>query len=182
MRQWIKEHLPKPQIFTEKLANYPRLRARLSDPNLWKLSRRPVARAVAAGLFINFIPIPFQLIMAVIAAVICRANLPLTVLLTLINNPFTFVPINYFIYRFGKWILARDFYGNGFTHFTWHLETLQSAWMSFKIWLPLFGKAYFLGLFILAFGSAIIGYFLADLCWRIDVYRRLWIRKRPKKI
>lgn len=181
MRRWLNKHLPKPSFFTEKLANYPRLATKLADPNLWKLNRRSASRGVAVGLFVTFVPIPFQLIMSALAAVLCRANLPIAVILSVINNPFTFVPINYFIYRLGKKVFLEDFHSNGFTHFSWQLQTFQSAWDSFKLWLPQFGKEYFIGLFIVTFGSAIIGYVLTDLIWRIEVNIRLYIRNKKRK-
>ena len=36
----------------------------LHDPNLWHLNRRSVSGGVAVGLFMTFVPVPFQMFFA----------------------------------------------------------------------------------------------------------------------
>lgn len=182
MVQWLKKWLPKPEFFYRRLAHHPRLAKLLSDPNIWRLNRRSATRGVAVGLGIAFIPIPLQLVLSALTAVLCRAYLPLALILSMINNPFTFVPINYFIYQLGVQVLQREFRGQDFTHFTWHLETLHSTWTSLLFWLPQFGKAYFLGLGIVIVSAPLLGYLLTDICWRIDLSRRLYRRNKRRQM
>lgn len=178
MRKWLKQHLPKRETFKNhrRLQGFGKV---LTDPNLWHLNRRSASRGVAVGLFVTFLPIPFQLLMSAGAAIICRANLPLAVILSVINNPFTFVPINYFIYRLGKGIL-REQSKNGFVDFKWQIDSISHAWSSFLIWLPQFGKAYFLGLGITLIVAPLVGYFLTIFCWHLDVRFRLWQRNKKR--
>lgn len=180
MRKWLKTHLPKHDTFK----NHPRLQRFgkiLADPNLWHLNRRSASRGVAVGLFVNFLPIPLQIIMSIFGAVLCRANLPLTVLMSLINNPFTFVPINYFIYRLGKFFLF-EHAENGFTYFKWNLDSIVDVWSSFMLWLPQFGAAYFLGLIIVLIIAPVSGYFLTIFCWHLDVRWRWWRRNQKRRL
>jgi uncharacterized protein len=49
----------------------------LHDANLWHLNRHSASGAFAVGLFMAFIPLPFQMIFAAGAAILFRVNLPL---------------------------------------------------------------------------------------------------------
>ena len=78
----------------------------LYNPNLWSLNRHSAAGAFAVGLFIAFIPLPSQMIMASGVAILCGVNLPLSVALVWVSNPITMPFLFYFAYRIGAWILA----------------------------------------------------------------------------
>ncbi|GAL10123.1 hypothetical protein JCM19233_1100 [Vibrio astriarenae] len=58
----------------------------LYNPNLWCLNRRSASGAFAVGLFMAFMPLPSQMIMAAGAAIMCSVNLPLAVALVWISN------------------------------------------------------------------------------------------------
>lgn len=77
----------------------------LYNPNLWCLNRRSAAGAFAVGLFIAFVPLPSQMIMAAGVAILCGVNLPLSVALVWISNPITMPVLFYFAYRVGAWLL-----------------------------------------------------------------------------
>ena len=67
----------------------------LHDPNIWHLNRRSASMAVFIGLFIAFVPLPSQMLMAAVLAVLLRVNLPLSVLLVWVSNPITMPPLFY---------------------------------------------------------------------------------------
>ncbi|MEJ2691725.1 MAG: DUF2062 domain-containing protein, partial [Candidatus Thiodiazotropha sp.] len=78
----------------------------LHDANLWHLNRHSASGGFAVGLFMAFVPLPFQMVFAAAAAIIFRVNLPISVVLVWITNPITIPPIFFFAYRIGTLILG----------------------------------------------------------------------------
>lgn len=143
----------------------------LHDPNLWHLNRRSVAGAFAVGLFMAFVPVPFQMVFAAALAILFRVNLPIAVALVWVTNPVTMPPVFYFAYKVGQWVLDTP-------HVPMHFE-LSWEWLRtdmLRIWRP-----FLLGCFILASGSALLGYVGMRLFWRIHVIRRLERKRRRAK-
>jgi uncharacterized protein (DUF2062 family) len=62
-------------------------------PWLWVAHRRRVAMGVAVGLAIGVIPLPTQMLVAAVFAIVFRANVAAAVAATWLTNPFTLVPI-----------------------------------------------------------------------------------------
>src|SRR3954451_4553803 len=94
---WLKRHIPT----RETIHRYRILRPfaqHLSDPALWRMTRRSVPRAVALGLGIGVI-IPFMhTVIAALLAIPLRANVAITAAFTLLVNPLTYAPIYYGCY------------------------------------------------------------------------------------
>src|SRR5690606_28899895 len=80
----------------------------LHDPNLFHLNRHSVSVAFLAGIFIAFLPIPGQMPIAAVAALLLRCNLPLTVALVWITNPVTMPPIFFACYQLGRWMMQME--------------------------------------------------------------------------
>ena len=59
------------------------------EPNLWHINRYSVSMAFFVGLSLAFVPVPGQMLIAALAAVVLRCNLPLSVGLVWITNPLT---------------------------------------------------------------------------------------------
>lgn len=78
----------------------------LYNPNLWCLNRRSAAGAFAVGLFMAFVPLPSQMIMAARLAIVLGVNLPLSIALVWITNPITMPVIFYFTYKLGAWLMG----------------------------------------------------------------------------
>ena len=96
----FKRYAPDPQAVRE----HKHLRvfaAFLHDPNLFHLNRRSVSGAFAAGLFWAMIPIPVQMLAAALTAITVRINLPISVALVWVTNPFTMPAVFYFNYLVG---------------------------------------------------------------------------------
>ena len=81
-----------------------RLQNHLHHPRLRHLNWRSVAGATALGMFVAFLPIPLQMVAVSLGAVAFRVNLPLSLSLIFITNPFTMGPVFYFCYRLGTWL------------------------------------------------------------------------------
>ncbi|MFO8002958.1 DUF2062 domain-containing protein [Thioalkalivibrio sp.] len=148
----------------------PRLRA----PDLWHLNRRSVAGAFAVGLFVAFLPIPMQMLLAAAIAIWLRVNLPISVLLVWISNPLTMPPIFYTAYRIGRWILDEP-------RRSLRVE-MTMDWLTgdlLTIWKPLLT-----GSLVLAVLASAIGYLVIRVLWWFSVMerlkvRRLRLRRRP---
>lgn len=140
----------------------------LHDPNLWHLNRRSVAGAFAVGLFIAFLPIPFQMVAAAAVAILVRVNLPISVLLVWITNPLTMAPIYYSAYHLGRRVL--DLPRERVT-IEWSLEWFTHEMLI--IWKPLLT-----GSLIFSVAAALIGYVAIRLLWRLHILRRIGWRKR----
>ena len=80
----------------------------LHDPNLWHLNRRSASGAFAVGLFVAWVPVPFQMLLGAIGAILFRVNLPLSAALVWVSNPLTMPPLFYFAYLVGGWLLSRQ--------------------------------------------------------------------------
>ncbi len=142
----------------------------LHNPNLWHLNRESVARAFAIGLFMAFVPIPFQMIPATAFAIFFHANLPISVALVWISNPVTTAPIFYFCYLVGTWILGAPAQDIQF-EMTW--EWLTSGFLA--IWQP-----FLLGCFFVSTVLSVTGYFAMHGFWRWHVVRS-WERRKKRR-
>ena len=142
----------------------------LHDPNLWHLNRHSVSGAFAVGLFMAFVPLPFQMIFAAAAAIFFRVNLPLSVALVWITNPITIPPMFYFAYRIGTLITGDKVALQPF-HFS--LEWIEHAGVDILI--PLM-----VGSLVCAIVSSIVGYSLILWIWRWRVVEKWKSRKHAE--
>ncbi len=170
MKNFFKRSLPP----VSQIKSHPKLQflgTLLHEPNLWHLNRRSLAGGMAVGLFIAFVPSPMQMLLAATVAIYFRVNLPLSVSLVWITNPLTMLPIYYFGYKLGTVLLGQPALE---TEFSLSQDGLfQMLWHS---WQPLL-----LGCFVLSSLSALTGYLLVNLLWRLQV-GRLWRERRENRI
>lgn len=141
----------------------------LHDPNLWHMNRRSVSGAFAIGLFLAFLPVPGQMVLAALMAVLLRVNLPISVMLVWLTNPLTIGPIFYFAYKLGQMILGDPVIAleTQQVGLEWFIEDLE------RIWQPLL-----LGSLLLATFFSIAGYLGMRLFWRLHVIKRWKDRRR----
>lgn len=166
MRDWIKEHLPTKETIREQKSLGP-VRDWLLEPELWHLHRRSVSGAVLIGLFCAFLPVPFQMVIAGLLAVFTRCNVPVSVALVWITNPFTFAPIFFFSYKLGAWLLNKDL-----AHIEWEFS-LHWFWST----MAAIGAPLLLGSVICGWVSGLIGFVLSRWLWRRHIMRR-WRRRQ----
>ncbi|KXJ50632.1 MAG: ATP-binding protein [Neptuniibacter sp. Phe_28] len=131
----------------------------LHEPNLWHLNRKSVARAFFVGLFCAFLPIPLQMLVAAVIATVVRSNLPISVSLVWLTNPFTMPPIFYFNYLVGHFLIGDS---GSSIHFEMSMEFLESSLS--HIWWPLLLGSVLSGLF---FG--VVGFFTIHGLWTWNV-------------
>lgn len=139
--------------------------------NLWHINRYSTSMAFFVGLFLAFLPLPGQMIIAACAAVLLRCNLPLSVGLVCITNPLTAPAIFYLAYSVGALLIDVPVEALEFTlSIEWLQERLETVWR------PLLLGCLLCGLF---FGS--VGYFVVNVLWRIRVVRQWRKRKRLRR-
>ena len=138
------------------------------ESNLWHINRYSASMAFFVGLFLAFIPVPGQMLLAALAAVVLRCNLPLSVGLVWLTNPLTVPAIFFLSYQVGALLIdvpVED------VQFELTMEWFSSGLA--MVWKPLVVGCLLCGLF---FGS--LGYFIVNVLWRYRVARQ-W-RKRKK--
>ncbi len=154
-RRFIQRYMPDHQMIRDH-RHLKFLGTLLHDRNLWHLNRHSVAGACFVGLFVAFIPIPFQMVLAALFAIAFQVHLPISVGLVWVTNPFTMPPIFYFAYRLGCWIISQPV---GDFHVELSIDWLMTGLVD--VWQPLF-----VGSSVLAFISAVLGYAGMRLFWR----------------
>lgn len=168
-RKLIKRLLPP----KETLARHRHLRLLgdwIHDSNLWHLNRDSTSLAMFVGIFVAFLPIPMQMPVAAMGALLFRCNLPLSVALVWITNPLTIPPMFYGAYKLGAVLLNIE------------PRALQPAlslvWLTQEIatiWKPLL-----LGSLVCGTVFGAIGFGSIRLIWRIAVVRRWRQRARDR--
>ena len=134
----------------------------LHNPALWHMNRHSVAKGFAVGLFFAWVPVPFQMVLGAAGAILCHANLPLSVALVWITNPVTIPPMFYGAYKVGAMLL-----GEQVQHFDMELSIEWVKQEMLMIWEP-----FLLGCFVVAVASSVIGYFGIQIAWRWMVMHR----------
>ena len=143
----------------------------LHDPNIWHLNRRSASGAFAVGLFVAWVPVPFQMLLGAIGAIVFRVNLPLSVALVWVTNPLTMPPMFYFAYVLGTWILGDTASG----HIAFELSYEWLANELVVIWEP-----FLLGCLILALASSLGGFLVIRGLWRLHLVNHYRNRKQRR--
>ena len=105
LRRWLRR-LPRKAAI--RRANLPQWVKTLAQKSwyMWSFQRGPVARAIYFGSVLALLPLfGIQFPLAVLLSWAVRANLPLTMVLQLLTNPFTIVPVYGFTYLVGYTVM-----------------------------------------------------------------------------
>lgn len=180
MHDFFPTPIPMPKKFFKRLTpsaetikNHPSLQRFahwLHDANLWHLNRYSVSLATFIGVFAAFVPLPSQMPIALVLAIWWRANVPISVALVWLTNPFTSPPIFYGTYKLGNWLLQREPLE---LHFEVSLDWLGSQ--IGHIWAPLL-----LGSLTAGIVTGLIGAALVRISWRVHVGLRWAARKKAR--
>jgi uncharacterized protein (DUF2062 family) len=169
---WIRSHIPT----RETIHHYRVLRPfarHLSRPELWRMTRRSVPRAVALGLGIGVIIPIMHVVIAALLAIPTRANVAIAAAFTLVVNPLTIPPMYYAAYRIGSWELhhdARLVNPDVAEHVSGELGR-------FLFWIHEASGPVAFGVLTIAAAAALGGYFVSALLWRTWLASR-WRRRR----
>lgn len=139
------------------------------QPELWAMNRNSIARGFAIGLFSAFLPMPFEMLVAIYLAIILRGNVIFASSLVWISNPFTWVPLYTPCYLLGAWLIRLD-------------PIDITAMTTFKLDLSL-GYHYvalWLGCLIIGTLLSTSSYLLIKFIWRNQV-RAEWQQRKEKR-
>ena len=176
---WLRRQWPKMPTREEMESNkyLAPIAHRFGRSELWRFTRRSVPRGVALGLFAGFIIPVGQIFLAAFLALPLRANVPTAALLTFLTNPFT-VPFWLMVANeVGAFVLHVDSVTGGLAQ----SELDSGRWRDFG-WFQLLegvGVTAF-GFVVLSVVSAVIGYVLSGLVWRVLVSRK-WSRRPARR-
>jgi uncharacterized protein (DUF2062 family) len=137
---------------------------------LWHFNRHSLNKAVYIGVLSAFFPLPGQMLLALIGALIFRANVPMALGLTWITNPVTSLPVFYAGYYVGAKILdvpmiSLRLIGSMIADFSlWALSDGANPFITYKGTVSL--TAFCLGLTILAIVSSIVCGLAFKAIWR----------------
>lgn len=169
-KRFLQRIMPDPnQLKTNRNLRF--LHRWLQDGNIWRLNRRAAAGAFAVGLFIAFVPLPSQMILAAVGAILLRVNLPLSVALVWVSNPLTMPPLFYFCYRVGASILRTPA-----EHFSFHL-----SWEWLVTTMAHIGPPFLLGCLVCGLFSGLIGYVMISQLWKFSTIRKYQKRRRLRR-
>ena len=145
----------------------------LDDAYLFHLNERSVPGGVAVGLFCAWIPMPFQMLIAVPIAVLLRVNVPLSVMLVWVSNPFTMAPMFYFAYVIGIWVSGEKIITDQFqSSMNWLIHQLHYI-----------GEPLLLGCLIMGVACSVFGYLVTRLLWnkRLSRLLKLLIQRHQRE-
>lgn len=180
LNSWIRSQAPSRESFERSRFLRP-FAQRVFHPALWRFTRRSVPRGVALGLLVGiFLLIPgIQIAGAALLALPFRANIPLAAAMTFLSNPAT-----------TPFILVASIYvgnsalnmGADVTQFEALIERNAplSAWADWLV--SSAAPAMLTGLFLIALLSAVIGYVIAAVSWRIWLSRKWKTRAHRKRV
>lgn len=172
-RRWLQEKLPSHDQLHEHLgmatsdthafsAQLQWVKKKIADPMLWHLNRRSVAGAVAVGLFIGWLPIPMQMLVAALLAAVLRVHVPVSVVLVWFSNPITFPALLYAAWYVGSSILGTPMIASPLSmNVSDLLQATLHAWPEI-----LFGSVFCATVF------AVLGYFTTNAIWRFVAIRK----------
>jgi uncharacterized protein (DUF2062 family) len=165
-KKLIQRFMPKPETLREH--KYLRMFGTLlHKPNLWVLNRKSAPGAFAVGLFVAWIPMPFQMVVAAGFAIIFNVNLPVAVALVLITNPLT-MPIMFY----GAYLLGAKILGHKAQAFQF-----EASWAWIEASVSTIGPPFLVGCLALGIISALVGFIVIKSMWRYSVLFKWQKRK-----
>ena len=133
------------------------LGASVLNRSVWKPERHAVATGVAIGLAVAMLPpIPIQMLLAAVIAVVLRANIPMAAASCWLSNPVSWAPILMLQRSIGDWMLQPG----EFDALHPNIHTVRCT---------------ALGAVVMAMILAPLGYFLVYTLW--DTVR--WLARKP---
>ena len=181
-KKFIKSRIPTPERISA-LPGIHRLGPRITEPNLWYINRKSISGAIFWGIICAWIPFPAQMLVASICAIAFRVNLPLSITITWLTNPFTLIPIFYSSYCLGSFIFGLPILNlteikQVAVHFSTGMFSDAAPLATTYVFSM---RALLVGLVVEALIVATISYFIVQLLWRCHVMHEWKKRQIARK-
>jgi len=124
----------------------------LHKKEIWSLSRKKVLGGVFIGVFITFIPMPFQMVLVALLAILLNVNLPIPMTLIWLSNPLTMPFIYYFEYELGNILLNKQ-------------DAIEFSFESMQENLSLIALSLYSGAFVLCSILSVVCVFILNILW-----------------
>lgn len=128
-------------------------------PEYLSTNRKMVARAVLLGLFIAFIPMPFQMLLVLAFVPFFKFNVPIGLAMCWLSNPLTMPPMYYVEYLTGSFILGMKPEPVEMT-LEWFSHNMDN------IFIPLYA-----GTAVFSVVGSLLAYWAVNHFWRSSVHR-----------
>ncbi|HET7316279.1 MAG TPA: DUF2062 domain-containing protein [Sphingomicrobium sp.] len=172
---WITRHIPRRETVHEHRLLRPFAR-HLAKPELWRMHRRSVPRAVAIGLGVGIV-LPFMhMIIAALLAIPFRANVAIAAAFTLLINPITIPAMYYLAYRTGMWELHAD----AVVMNPAAAQQASGELAHLLFWAREASGPIALGIVTLAIAAAVTGYSVTAIIWRLWLVSKLRHKRRAR--
>ena len=179
MKRFLRDKLPKPEsILANKYLAW--LAPWLGHPRLWHMHRHSVALGVAIGIITGLLPGPVQILLAILVAIPCRANVLAAAAATFYTNPFTFIPLYMLAYSIGTLVTGESMAALTTPELTFSWLAPWQMIPGMFAWFAQLGHTLFIGLAIQASVLALIGYGATMLIWRV-VVGKMWRTRHQRK-
>ena len=170
---WMAAHVPTRESMERNRFLRP-VAHRILAPSLWRFTRRSVPRGVALGMVTGILCPVAHMPLAAVLAFPVRANVPVAVGVTLLNNPVTVPPLWWLAYHIGRSVLRFDRVVPGSPVAT--SVTANAGWLHWLV--AQGGPATIVGLMVIAAGAAVGGYFATAFIWRWRIAHKWRTRHR----
>ena len=128
------------------------LLSRVAHSHFFSFQSHPLSRGLAIGMFWAFMPMPLQMLPALLFCWLGFANLPIALVCVWISNPLTYLPIFYLEYKVAALLFYRgEAEEMSFAHFSGHYDEIISS--AGKIYLMIIEGALVIGI-----TAALLGY------------------------
>ena len=132
------------------------------------VNRKAITRGLLIGLFIGFIPMPFQMVAVVLAGIFVIFNVPIAISMVWLSNPITMPFMYYMEYKTGAFFLREPI-----LHVELTMKWFGENWS--EIFIPLYVGTAFYATFV-----SILVYYVVNWLWVYSVRKEKKYKKRKK--
>lgn len=128
------------------------------------INRKSISRGIGLGIFIGFIPMPFQMLAVLAFIPLLRFNVPIAIAMVWLSNPITMPPMYYMEYETGLYFMGQEALPNIELTLEWFETNFE------EILVPLY-----IGTIFYSVSGSILAYLLINILWirSIHEYKRL---------